>query len=57
MTTLKEGESDGTAEEHVSASPDVPVTAHQCSPDRTVFIEEDNTDGWIASSLTVELSR
>lgn len=31
------------------------VTAHRTSPDRTVFTERDNTDGWIATDLTVEL--
>jgi hypothetical protein len=33
------------------------VTAHCCNPDRTVFTEEDNSDGWIATDLTVELDR
>jgi len=33
------------------------VTAHQCSPDRVVFTEQDNTDGWIATDLTVDLIR
>lgn len=38
-----------------AATPDVTVTAHQSTPGRTVFVEDDNTDGWIASSLTVAL--
>ncbi|WP_226013043.1 hypothetical protein [Halomicrobium salinisoli] len=33
------------------------VTAHRSSPDRVVFTEEDNSDGWIATDLTVELRR
>ncbi len=33
------------------------VTAHRSSPDRVVFTEEDNSDGWIATDLTVELQR
>ena len=33
------------------------VTASRASPDRTVFTEEGNTDGWIATDLTVELER
>ena len=33
------------------------VTAHRSSPERTVFTEHGNTDGWIATDLTVELSR
>ncbi|WP_225334215.1 hypothetical protein [Halomicrobium urmianum] len=35
----------------------VAVTAHRSSPDRVVFTEEDNSDGWIATDLTVELRR
>jgi len=33
------------------------VTMHRSSPDRTVFTEEDNTEGWIATDLTVPLER
>ena len=33
------------------------VTAHRSSPDRTVFTEQGNTDGWIATDLTVGLQR
>jgi len=33
------------------------VSAHQSSPERVVFVEEGNTDGWIASSLTVALDQ
>lgn len=33
------------------------VTAHESSPDRFVFTEEGNTDGWIATDYTVELTR
>ncbi|WP_164932741.1 DUF7331 family protein [Halorubrum amylolyticum] len=33
------------------------VEASRCSPDRTVFTEEGNTDAWIATDLTVELER
>ena len=36
---------------------DTPVTAHRCSPDRIVFTEQDNTDGWIATDLAIEVSR
>ena len=36
---------------------DVTVTAHRSSPDRTVFTERGNTDGWIATDLTIELAR
>ncbi|WP_418285941.1 hypothetical protein [Halorubrum sp. DTA46] len=33
------------------------VAASRCSPDRTVFTEQGNTDAWIATDLTVELKR
>ena len=33
------------------------VAASRCSPDRTVFTEEGNTDAWIATDLTVDLER
>lgn len=33
------------------------VTAHRSSPDRFVFTEEGNTDGWIATSVTATLRR
>lgn len=40
--------------------PDVPefsVAALSCSPDRTVFTEDDNDDGWIATDTTVVVRR
>lgn len=37
------------------ADDEVPVTAHCSSPGRTVFIEDGNKDGWIATDLTVSL--
>ncbi|MFC6770872.1 hypothetical protein [Halorubrum pallidum] len=33
------------------------VAASRCSPDRTVFTEQGNTDAWIATDLTVTLDR
>jgi hypothetical protein len=33
------------------------ISAHRSSPGRTVFTEEGNTDGWIATDFTVELWR
>ncbi|MFC6785536.1 hypothetical protein ACFQFH_06285 [Halobaculum halobium] len=33
------------------------VTALQTCPDRTVFSERDNVDGWISTDLTVDLER
>lgn len=33
------------------------VAVHECSPEKIVFTEEGNTDGWIATDLTVALER
>ena len=57
MTTLEGSRSDGdeTDDSREVSAPAVAVTAHQSTPGRTVFVEEDNSDGWIASSLIVDL--
>lgn len=31
-----------------------PVSAHETRPGRIVFTEDDNSDGWIATDLTVD---
>lgn len=46
---------DAESDEPTTTMPDVAVTAHQSTPGRVVFVEEGNTEGWIASSLTVAL--
>ncbi|MFD1600807.1 hypothetical protein [Halobellus rarus] len=33
------------------------ITVCESRPSRSVFIEADNTDGWIASDLTVDVRR
>ncbi|MFC7154892.1 hypothetical protein ACFQPA_05410 [Halomarina halobia] len=33
------------------------VTAHCTSPERTVFTESKNPDGWIATDLVVDVDR
>jgi len=46
------------ARREVDDTEDAPcISALKSSPDRTVFTEEDNCDGWIATDLTVSLSR
>ncbi|MCY4728936.1 hypothetical protein KY092_00015 [Natronomonas gomsonensis] len=35
----------------------VGLKAHCTSPDRTVFIEPENHDGWIATDYTVDIER
>jgi hypothetical protein len=46
----------------MAATPDrderaVGLRAHSTSPERTVFTEPDNSDGWIATDYTVEAER
>lgn len=43
--------------ERPDAAEESMVTAHCCTPERTVFTEEGNSDGWIATDLTVDLGR
>jgi hypothetical protein len=50
-------EMDTDAEQSPEICVDCDVTAHTSSPDRVVFVEADNTDGWIATDYTVGLSR
>lgn len=33
------------------------VTAHESSPNQYVFTEEGNTDGWIATDCTVDVTQ
>lgn len=33
------------------------VSVHESTPERSVFIESANTDGWIASDTTIEVTR
>ncbi|WP_335998861.1 hypothetical protein [Halorientalis halophila] len=41
--------------DEVAATEDVPgIKHHRATDERTVFTEEGNTDGWIATDLTVE---
>lgn len=35
----------------------VALRAHATSPEKTVFTEPDNSDGWIATDVTVDLER
>lgn len=54
MTQARSPES---ANEEPETEDNPTVTAHTCSSERTVFTEEDNNDGWIATDLTVSLRR
>jgi len=48
-------ESRSPAPDADEAAPD--VAAAQSCPGRTVFIESDNCDGWIASDCTVDVTQ
>ncbi|WP_299235105.1 hypothetical protein [Natronomonas sp.] len=37
--------------------PPVGLRAHATSPERTVFTEPGNNDGWISTDLTVDVQR
>jgi len=52
-----DGTSGSTGEDGSADGADRAVTAHHSSPDRIVFTERDNTDGWIATDHTVELEQ
>ncbi|WP_348610355.1 hypothetical protein [Halobaculum rarum] len=39
------------------SSPETDVAALRTCPDRTVFSENGNADGWISTDLTVDLER
>jgi hypothetical protein len=44
--------------ENVDGTPEEPVVSvHETAPERVVFTEEGNADGWIATDITVERSR
>ena len=43
--------------ESLEVAEETTVTAHCCTPERTVFTEEGNSDGWIATDLTLDLER
>ncbi|MFT4947324.1 MAG: hypothetical protein ACI8TL_001566, partial [Natronomonas sp.] len=44
------------SEQPPEVCPDCDVTAHVSCPEKVVFTEQDNTDGWIATDYTVELT-
>jgi hypothetical protein len=61
MTALDDGSPVGRGAETGTRTepptPAVSVSAHQSAPGRVVFVEDGNSDAWIATDLTVGLSR
>lgn len=47
----------GSEDEYAVEQDDVQVTALRSSPDRTVFTEDGNSDGWISTDVTVDVER
>ncbi len=41
----------------IEEEPAAIVSCHETRPGKIVFTERDNTDGWIATDLAVELER
>lgn len=37
--------------------PEMELSVHATSPDRTVFTDPDNSEGWIATDYTVDIER
>ncbi|QZP39154.1 hypothetical protein [Halobaculum magnesiiphilum] len=50
-------ERDDEASSEPEFVPETPVAALRTCPERTVFSENGNADGWISTDLTVELER
>ncbi|MFP9191881.1 hypothetical protein [Natronosalvus vescus] len=48
---------DDALEGDLTAALDRLVTCHEPRPGKAVFTERNNTDGWIATDLIVELER
>lgn len=43
------------AESEPSEDTETTISTHHTSPERVVFTEADNTDGWISSDFVVDL--
>lgn len=58
MCAMSSGTQSGAGDEEEPSPPETPaVSVCEGCPGRTVFMESGNTDGWIASDLTVEPTR
>lgn len=55
MTTADERSGDVRETEASDVRSDRGVTVHSTRPDRKVFTEEGNRDGWISTDLSVRL--
>ena len=57
MTAEFDGDKSIHGKESVDATEAVGLRVHATSPNRTVFTEPENSDGWISTDLTVDVRR
>lgn len=57
MTVASRDGGGGDSEGRAPTVPSVHLRAHSTSPEKTVFTEPDNTDGWLATDYTVAVDR
>ena len=57
MAVHSSSDAEASAADEAQAPDETLVAAHETCPGRTVFIEDGNTDAWIATDLTVDLGR
>jgi len=57
LPSVPADESDQLVPMEADADPRPAVSAIRCSPDRTVFTEDGNDDGWLATDTTVDVRR
>lgn len=57
MAVHSEANHDETAAENDAETDTPTLSLYETRPGRNVLTEEDNTEGWIATNLTVEVPR
>lgn len=53
MNASNRSETESRAHSDVADESDTEISVHRPTSEKTVFTEEGNTDGWIATDLTV----
>jgi len=56
-TGVTESDALSTADSSPGGTSAPHISALRCSPERTVFTEDDNDDGWISTDTTVDVER
>jgi hypothetical protein len=57
MAAASDGNESADGDEPTDRNEPVGLRVHATTPHRTVFTEPENSDGWIATDLTVEIRR